>query len=54
MSPNSAEMTTAVTGCSWPVSVARGAGASLSPTIVWVLAFQCHSSTVQSALPDAM
>ena len=52
--PNSAEITTTETGWSWPVRVARGVGNSPSPTIVWVLAFQCQSKTVQSAEPDAM
>lgn len=52
--PSSAEITTLETGCSCPVSVARGVGTSPSPTIVWVRAFQCHSKTVQSAEPDAM
>lgn len=53
-SPNSALMTTAVTACSCPVSVARGVGTSPSPTMLCVLAFQCHNKTVQSAEPDAM
>lgn len=52
--PSSAEMTTAETGCSWPVKVARGVGTSPSPIIVCDLAFQCHRSTVQSAEPLAM
>lgn len=53
-SPNSALMTTAVTACSCPVSVARGVGTSPSPTMLCVRAFQCHNKTVQSADPDAM
>ena len=31
-----------------PVRIALGVGDSPSPTILWVLAFQCQSSTVQS------
>lgn len=45
-SPSSAEMTTQLTGWSWPVRTARGVGESPSPTICWDRAFQCHSSTV--------
>lgn len=52
--PNSALITTEVTACSCPVSVARGVGTSPSPTILCVRAFQCHSSTVQSDEPEAM
>lgn len=52
--PNSALITTAVTACSCPVSVARGVGTSPSPTMLCVRAFQCHSNTVQSAEPDAI
>lgn len=52
--PSSALMTTAVTACSCPVRVALGVGTSPSPTMLWVRAFQCHNSTVQSAEPDAI
>ena len=51
--PNSAEITTQLTGWSWPVNTARGVGVSASPTILWALAFQCHKRTVQSSDPDA-
>ena len=51
--PNSAEITTQLTGWSWPVNTARGVGVSASPTILWALAFQCHKRTVQSSDPEA-
>lgn len=36
-SPSSAEMTTQLTGWSWPVKTALGVGSSPSPTMLWSL-----------------